>query len=339
MRINVSKERAVDAAFAYYRKHGFLYPNLPLHERIRIFAELQEATSKINKAQLPTLLYDTPVNTIEIKRIPGQLLCNHYHRHIYASHAVNMRSAIASFAIDKSLRKAIVLSQTHSHIIDDKRVLQYLKVVNGTQICSNFRPSAAKAIYEYLPGNDVLDMSAGYGGRLVGFLASNLKGTYTRVDPQPETIRSSRRIVNDFGAKRFARLIKNAFEDVPQQTLPKVDIAFTSPPYFSKEIYDDTPTKKVQSRERYPNYTDWLKYFLRPMILKSILCLRRTGTLAINIADIKVKTHTYPLVNDTIKLAAQAQYKLVGRLEIVFGGFGKGNDKIKTEPVLLFRKP
>ena len=57
----------------------------------------------------------------------------------------------------------------------ENRFRQSLKIYTGTQAVSNFRPTAAKLIYEKFGGDTIWDMSCGWGGRLIGFLASSRK--------------------------------------------------------------------------------------------------------------------------------------------------------------------
>jgi len=299
---------------------------------IHIFRKLQSAKAKINKAK-PNL-FGTKVKVIEVLPIGEVALCNHFHPYIWESHIIGMRSPVQSFYIDKSLKKVMLLCLKYRREISKDKILGYLRIVNGTQMCSNFRPAAAKAIYDYFKPCDVLDMSAGYGGRLIGFLASDCKGSYTGVDPSKKSCESNERIAEEFGASSRVKIICSPFEDV--QELPKVDLAFTSTPYFSKEIYESDNPK--QSRERYPEYKSWLKGFLKPMMKKTRESLRPKGIMALNIADVKIGKHKYPLAKDTVKIAHHVGFELVEQLEMVFSGFGKGLAKWKTEPIFIFKR-
>ncbi len=327
-------EYIIQSAFNYYRRMGFPYPKLARHERIHIFRKLQESKAKINK-QKSTLL-GTKLRIIEVQSVGDIALANFYHKHIWESHAVNMRSPVFSFSLDKSLKKVFKLCLQYSgrEGITKKQVGIFIRTVNGTQMCSNFRPTAAKAVYDYFKCDSVLDMCTGYGGRLLGFLASNCKGIYYGVDPHKKTCKSNRCIAKDFCVMKRIKIICSAFEDVKK--LPKVGLAFTSPPYFSKEIYDeDNPD---QSRERYVTYKSWVNGFLRPMIVKTKKALYSKGIMAINIGNVKIEGKSYPLVKDAISIALKNKFVLVEQLELILPGFGKGLAKRKFEPILVFRK-
>ena len=330
--IDFTDEDEIQAGFDYFRKFGFPYPNLPLYEIIHIFRKLQVAKAKINKRK-PNL-FNTKVRVIEVQPIGDIQLAVYFHPHIWESHAVGMRSSIQSFNIDKSLRKVMVLCMKHCGEITENNVRNFLRLVNGTQICSNFRPTVAKAVYDYFKPHNVLDMSAGYGGRLLGFLASNCKGTYTGVDPSKKSCAGNMKIAKVFGVEDRVNIFCSPFEDVGY--LPKVDLAFTSTPYFAKEIYEQNNPK--QSRERYPEYKDWLKCFLKPMMKKVRIVLNQKGIMALNIADVKIGKNKYPLVKDTVRIAQHVGFDLVDQLEMAFSGFGKGLSKQKTEPIFVFKR-
>ena len=70
--------------------------------------------------------------------------------------------------------------------LDENRFRQSLKIYTGTQAVSNFRPTAAKMIYEKFGGDAIWDMSCGWGGRLLGFLSSS-RPKYIGTEPSSRT--------------------------------------------------------------------------------------------------------------------------------------------------------
>jgi len=335
--MNITDEDIIEAAFQHYRKVGFPYPDIPYYEKLFLFRKLQETKSRIT-VQKPGLL-DLGSRIIEIQKIHDQVLCNTFHPHIYRSHAEGMKNPVQSFAVDTALKKAIRLALKYEFHLNNTTLLQMLRFVNGTQMCSNFRPTVAKAVYEYIGGKDVLDMCTGYGGRLLGFLASSLTGHYIGADPSRLTYEGNIQIAQTFQAEKRVTLILDAFEDAPLDKLDKVDIAFTSPPYFAKEIYDDNPKEnKKQSRERYKDYESWKSGFLQILIEKTVKLLRPKGTMALNVADVTIKGERYPIIEDTIQIAKKTGWPLSDRLSMSFATFGRGLKKQKEEPILLFQK-
>ena len=331
--INFTDKSEIKAAFKYYHKKGFPYPSLSKHERINIFRQLQNSVKRINKHD-EMLLGGSKILTRETIR--DVVLANSFHPHMWDSHATGMRSAVESFHIDSSLEKVFAMCLKHYKNINDKNVLQFLKFVNGTQCCSNFRPAAAKSIYNYFHCHNTLDMSTGYGGRLLGFLASKATGTYIGIDPSEKTYQGNLRLAKAFKSSDRVKLICAPFEDVDIRKLGEPDLAFTSPPYFVKEIYDENaPT---QSRERYPTYRAWRKKFLWVMLDKTYQVLQPKGVLALNIADVRIRDKQYPLVADSKKFAGNLGFRYIETLSFKISGFGRGVMGAKEEPILIFKK-
>ncbi len=332
--LNITDDMIVDAAVKYYRKTGFPYPQLEKFEILQTVRDLQNKKFIVKKDR-PTLFIDAPAKSVTTSgAINDQQIVNFFHPHIWESKAVNRRSPVESFRYLKSIKKALFLSKKHGGEYTKKLFLHYMRVVNGTQMCSNFRPVAAKGVYDYLGGKDTLDMSSGYGGRLLGFLTSNMKGVYTGVDPNKLTCECNVKMAKFFGVSKRVKIIHKPFEDCTR--LPKVDVAFTSPPYFNKEVYD--PGSKTQSSHRYETYEKWRDDFLGVMIKKATKALRPKGVLVINIADVKTKGITYPLVRDTVDHARNNGFALKETLHLWMPHFSSAKKAIRwSEPILIFR--
>ena len=83
------------------------------------------------------------------------------------------------------------------NVFHENRLRQSLKIYTGTQAVSNFRPTAAKLIYEKFGGDTIWDMSCGWGGRLIGFLSSSRK-KYIGTEPSSLTFEGLKRIKKVF---------------------------------------------------------------------------------------------------------------------------------------------
>jgi hypothetical protein len=106
---------------------------------------------------------------------------------------------------------------------------------------SFFKPLLAAAIYKtLLPSNIdspvVYDPCAGFGGRLLGFKSIYPNGKYIGCEINPETYNELKELVSKCG-----------FKDVELYNVPcqefklneKVDLTFTSIPYFNLEVYSN----------------------------------------------------------------------------------------------------
>jgi len=162
-------------------------------------------------------------------------------------------------------------------------------------ICSQFKPNAAKALYDYFDVKNVLDFSAGWGDRLAGFYASMNTELYVGIDPRKENHpiyeEQSKYYANQLGF--FETEKKAEFHCSPaeefdfDQYKDTFDIIFTSPPYFNVErySYDDT-----QSWVRYKNIDQWNQNFLQRSIENMWGSLRSGGKLCVNISDVNASS-------------------------------------------------
>ena len=146
---------------------------------------------------------------------------------------------------------------------------------------SQFRPSAAKCIYNYFKAKNVLDFSSGWGDRLAGFYSSNAL-TYTGVDPNSDLCSGY-----DAQCTMYNVIYKRAFLNKScaeeMEYMQHFDLIFTSPPYFNIEKYSGDDK---QSCKRYKKLDIWLEKFLFESIKRAWQNLESGGDLLINISDV-----------------------------------------------------
>ncbi len=147
-------------------------------------------------------------------------------------------------------------------------------------IPAQFKPTLAKAMYNFFDAKNVLDFSMGWGDRLVGFLASNAE-SYVGIDPNTKLHEPYNQISSYCKTNKKTRFICSPAEDADLSDV-KVDFVFTSPPYFDTEKYSEEET---QSWKRYPDTNDWLDGFLYPTLKKCWDCLEDGGRICVNISD------------------------------------------------------
>lgn len=318
-----TEEEVIEAAFQHYRETGFPYRDLPRHVSME----------QINR------LATTPQNELMASSV-GYHVADTYHPHRFDGHALGMNSPRGAFDDDKLLRRALRL------VMEERGVLGYdlirkLSIVSGTQANSNFRPGFACYMYrEYCEaGATVLDTSTGYGGRLVGFMASGVAGKYIGVDPSTKVHEGNTRMARELGYSDAVELYDEPVEDVDAGPLEnRCDFAFTSPPYFHKEVYAD---EESQSARRYRSAEQWHSGFLAPMLALQYAALKDGAISAVNIADVTIDGKTIPLVAMTVETAKDAGFTHTGsgkfQLQKRFGGGHAGAD-VSSEEVLFFRK-
>src|ERR1039458_6268539 len=151
-------------AFTYFRKHGFPYRKLPVH----ICKQEINALAKC-KSLLTTTL--------------GYHVADTYHPHRFHGHARKMKSPVEAFEDDKMLMRAIRLQYKYAGVIGQE-YFSLLHYVSGVQVTANFRPGVAVHYYRKFCKNGacVLDPCTGYGGRLLGAMASGVVEDYVGID-------------------------------------------------------------------------------------------------------------------------------------------------------------
>jgi SAM-dependent methyltransferase len=212
-----------------------------------------------------------------------------------------------------------------------------LRTYSNTTRVSNFRPSAARAIYAMFSddGDTVLDFSSGYGGRLVGCLS--LRRKYIGIDPCVHQITGLRRTYRQLRRQSPAtvELIRDAAEDVlPGIPSRSASLIFSSPPYFHHERYC---SESKQCCNRYAAYEEWVDGFLATVVAESGRILRRGGRFVINIAD----AGGMPLTRDVVRLAGERfAHERTLQLQLAAKPYLRPRTRgvFKTEPIFVFTK-
>jgi len=150
-------------------------------------------------------------------------------------------------------------------------------------IASQFRPSAAKFMYDYFKAETVLDFSSGWGDRLSGAMASDYVKSYTGIDPNKNLVENYNKQIELFGNTKNIQMIPEPAEDAIKNLNDEFDLIFTSPPYFIIERYSKDSS---QSWQRYKKIDKWLNGFLFPVLENSWKLLKNGGHIAINISDV-----------------------------------------------------
>ena len=129
----------------------------------------------------------------------------------------------------------------------------------------------------------------------------------------------------------------------------KVDLVFTSPPYYSEEMYAED---KDQSYLKYPNYKDWVEGYLHKTFSITYQSLKPNGYCLINISDVNINSKELSLELDTIRILEKIGYKYKYQVGMVMNRFigldtellvnrwydYKSDVYRKVEPILVFQK-
>ena len=242
----------------------------------------------------------------------------------------------------------------------------------------NFPPLTARWIYENYTKHiskeetlNIYDPSSGWGGRILGAMSSHRKIHYIGTDPNTDNF------IDELGITRYEYVAdffnnkcletnsfweedKNTYHIFQegsehignhkdfQQYKGKLDLIFTSPPYFDREQYSDDAEQSFKS---YPQYDDWRDNFLKPTLENCYHSLRDDRYILWNIADIKIgKDKYYPLEQDSIDILTNLGMEYKGKLKMLMTsmvGVNQENVKnsviiekkaLKYEPIFVFYK-
>lgn len=177
------------------------------------------------------------------------------------------------------------------------------------KFCNNFRISVALTMYRLFNAKKILDISAGWGDRLIAAIAHNAS-FYCGVDPNSELHPHYTDIINTLAkpedTKNFV-LINDGFETA---TIPKndYDLVFSSPPFFDLENYS---TSEKDSVIAYKNEERWFNDFLVPSIKKAYDNLIVGGHMILYIAE-STSTHyidkMFEYINSIMKYNGSIPY-------------------------------
>jgi hypothetical protein len=212
----------------------------------------------------------------------------------------------------------------------------------------NFPPLTAKYLYEKFTENInqpeiiIYDPSAGWGGRILGAMSvsDDRNIYYIGTDPNMDNFPIERSVYGKYGSvadfyntqtyrgnsvfsstNRY-ELFKLGSEVIGNQKnfkkyKGKIDLVFTSPPYFNREAYSDDET---QSYKKFTQYKDWIDGFLTPTLKTCVEYLRKDRYLLWNIADIQIGGEYLTLEEDSCKILESLGMKYVQTLKMAMEG-------------------
>lgn len=269
-----------------------------------------------------------------------------YHPHHIGVECNGLRTVEATWNDDALLKKVIDKRLKYGTYVSHSGIRKSVRSYTGTQAVSNFRPTAAAAIYhKYLPENGVTwDMSMGWGGRLLGAFACHKVKTYIGCDPATQTFAGLTDMEADIKRLLPERNLQTQLYMLGSETadmrvvLPEsgVDLCWSSPAYFSCEKYCNEDT---QSYIKFPTPRAWLIDFIGATLDNCAYALKPGGVLAINIADVD----TYKGLEDQfLHFAQEKGWKLTETLSLalsrMMGTRKKQTGTHKYEPIYVFRK-
>jgi tRNA1(Val) A37 N6-methylase TrmN6 len=143
--------------------------------------------------------------------------------------------------------------------------------------CNTFKPSLIVGFIKMFKPKSILDISAGWGDRLIGAIASNVD--YIGVDPA-DLHTEYKNIVEHFEHTSSTILMKGKFEEIKLK-IYEVDMIFSSPPFFDLEKYSNDDSQSYMNK----SLDEWFEKFLMVSIRKAWSFLKCDGHMILYMAD------------------------------------------------------
>lgn len=316
------------AIYDHYREHGFPFYKLDS-------AQIKHEYDKLKNFDLDSIINGDVVR----QTMHGLALCWYYHPENFSVVCGKFKTAMDAFQDDDLFRKVIDKRIKYGSFMTDAGMRKMLKTMSGVHAVSNFRPSAAAAIYRRYGGGRVWDMSLGYGGRLLGAMASGVVTEYTGTDPNHISLNNNilmfSEVISNYSDNGMSTSFRCEGSENYRPDAQSLDICFTSPPYHATEKYSDEPT---QSYIKYPEYDVWLDKFLKKTAENCYRGLKSGGHLIMNIANTKDcprLEENFCTIADSLNFRHKETLKL--QLSRIMGNKSKGI--YKYENIFCFTKP
>jgi len=325
---DLAKRMVVDILFQYHRSNGFPHIKMTNEQR-------DERMKRLIKSPLVIENDTIPLNYV------GMDLANSFHHHLEEGKYSygKMMSPVEAYNDDEKFKDCINRWLELGNKPNRSGIRRILRTRNGVRGVCNFRPTAAKYIYDsYCPdGGKILDPCSGYSGRLIGCISSGRGLYYHGIDPDTKTALGNMECASYFKNKYdfgFSFSLGMAEEEMGNLCSDHFDLVFTSPPYFDTEIYS---SEQTQSCHKYKTYDGWLNGFLFVMAKEGLRVLKSGGYMIINIKNYK----NNKIVDDLIDFCGKNNLPLVRTLYLALPNneFDRQNTTKHTEPVLVFQKP
>ena len=194
--------------------------------------------------------------------------------------------------------------------------------------CTTFKPKIIKYIIDMFKSKRVLDISSGWGDRLVGAMASDIE-LYHGFDPNVKLQSRYIEMFNFFRPYATNPNIICTVEPIPFENAELqpnfYDLVMSSPPYFTMEIYDEN--SQGQSTATVKDEKQWYTNFLAVWVDKCVHALKTGGIIALNINQERGKNYVNWLIGS---LSSKITY---------LGMIGYSNEDGKNpQPIFIWRK-
>lgn len=264
----------------------------------------------------------------------GMKLCEHFFPNFYDIKNPNGKSFSSEWN-EKNLGRTLESIVGYLDSLYMSTIRSRLYLYSGLTKSTMFRPFLAKTICDRYGAKIVLDPCCGFGGRMLGAVASGAK--YIGFEPNTETYLNLLKLVKFLGIENKVEIYNDVAENMLNYDFEKVDLILTSPPYFDVEMYCDEET---QSHNKYSDYLDWCNNWLFDVIDKAHSKLKSNGVSCWNVHNFE--TRNMPMIDDvmdyqkSIGFEVQDTFVLVTHDNLTSKRRGGGNRP--SNPTIVYKR-
>lgn len=201
----------------------------------------------------------------------------------FYNNLLDCKWGVARFTPNQAINYKVTLRTIIKNILKRNKKLNYdtfiKQILQERYIISFFNSNWAYWIYSNILKDknniSILDISGGFGGRLLGFYMflndKNVDYDYDYIDLNEETCQSTENFVEYLGMR--VNIINSKFEE-SNVFDNKYDLMFTSIPYYDVEVYND-----VDMQKEYRDKNDFIEKFINSIF--KLNC----ETIVVNISE------------------------------------------------------
>jgi hypothetical protein len=179
-------------------------------------------------------------------------------------------------------------------------------IFHNTKLCNNFRITVALAILQHFNAKKWLDISAGWGDRLLSAIFYKIK-LYVSCDPNLDLHPCYDNMINTFVPKSKQKnfiIHKNGFLEAPIKD-EKFDIVFSSPPFFTLEIYSK---HKENSVKQFSTEKSWCDNFFVKSLIKAYNLLKKNGHIILYMGGSEYVMNKMHLLDNIMEYKGQIYF-------------------------------
>lgn len=230
----------------------------------------------LRKSWQQLLDYTNPNNFSPSQVRPGVALCEHFFPNFYDIKDKKGRS-FDSFWTPEHLQKILRWnrkSHTTPYLSELKRGIYFCY---GLTKNTMYRPHLAKMICDKFKPTVVLDPCCGWGGRMLGVVASGAH--YIGFEPNTKTYKHLLELAEYLDIQDKITIYNEGAENISKHSF-SCDLIITSPPYYDLEVYSDEETQSING---YTTYNEWRDGWLKSVIQQSLDKLAPNGISCWNV--------------------------------------------------------